>query len=115
MAAPPSVPAGATHTTPEAARDYLRRGWAPVPIRPGDKRPPKHLSGWQNLRVGEMDIPGLWSNGEGIGLLLGDPSGGLVDVDLDCPEAIRAAELLLPETSQVHGRRGAPGSRCAWR
>jgi hypothetical protein len=45
-----------------------------------------------------------------IGLLLGAPSGGLVDVDLDAPEALAAADLLLPGTERIHGRPGNPRS-----
>src|SRR5262249_17762194 len=45
-----------------------------------------------------------------IGLSLGEPSGGLVDVDLDCPEARAAAAVLLPPTGWVWGRSSAPDS-----
>lgn len=31
------------------ARDYLRKGWAPVPIPPGEKAP--RLTDWPNLRL----------------------------------------------------------------
>jgi hypothetical protein len=42
--------------------------------------------------------------------LLGEASDGLVDVDLDCEEAVRAADVLLPATGLVSGRAGAPRS-----
>jgi DNA polymerase I-like protein with 3'-5' exonuclease and polymerase domains len=45
-----------------------------------------------------------------VGLLLGQPSGGLVDVDLDVPEALAVARLLLPATGWVSGRKGSPRS-----
>ncbi|QJW92577.1 hypothetical protein [Frigoriglobus tundricola] len=38
------------------------------------------------------------------------PSGGLVDVDLDCPEARRAAPGLLPRTEMLGGRTSAPNA-----
>jgi DNA polymerase-1 len=44
-----------------------------------------------------------------VGVLLGEPSGGLVDIDLDCEEAIRAAPLLLPATPMTWGRPRAGG------
>src|SRR5262249_28086925 len=42
--------------------------------------------------------------------LTGAPSNGLIDVDLDCLEAVRAAPLLLPQTGWVSGRAGMPRS-----
>ena len=37
-------------------------------------------------------------------MLLGEPSGGLTDVDLDCPEAIAAAPYFLPHPTARFGR-----------
>jgi hypothetical protein len=45
-----------------------------------------------------------------VGVLLGDPSGGLVDVDLDCEQALLVAEQFLPPTGAVFGRPGRPNS-----
>jgi replicative DNA helicase len=42
--------------------------------------------------------------------LLGEPSGGLVDVDLDCAAAVRLAPVFLPATGAVFGRLSAPAS-----
>ncbi len=39
-----------------------------------------------------------------IGLLLGAPSGGLIDVDIDSVEALAAADIFLPATALIHGR-----------
>jgi len=36
--------------------------------------------------------------------LLGEPSAGLVDIDLDCDQAIELAPILLPATGWIHGR-----------
>jgi hypothetical protein len=48
---------------------------------------------------------------QNIGVLLGKPSAWLVDVDLDCPEALVVAESLLPDTGCIFGRRsGNPDS-----
>ena len=73
------------------------------------------MKGWQNLRLTEEDLPRYFGNGEGVGLLLGEASGGLTDVDLDCPEAIRAASYFLPTTGMVHGRPEAPSSHWWYR
>jgi hypothetical protein len=41
-----------------------------------------------------------------IGVLLGEPSAGLIDVDIDAAGAIRLARKYLPETGLIHGRAG---------
>ncbi len=51
----------------------------------------------------------VWNNGRNIGLLTGEPSGWLVDVDLDSPEAARIAEHFLPRTL-TSGRASSPDS-----
>src|SRR6478672_3789849 len=84
-----------------AARMYTRRGWRVVPVRPREKG--VTLSGWQQMRLNEDDLP-KWFGGafphipHNIGILTGEPSGGLVDVDCDAPEAALAAAELLPPT-----------------
>jgi len=67
---------------------------------------------WQALRItaDQVDLyfpPGHPSN---IGLLLGEPSGRLVDVDLDCGEATILAPAILPPTGMIHGRESRPKS-----
>src|SRR5262249_55084670 len=90
----------------EAAVAYVRAGYRVVPIPDGQKGPA--LKDWQKLEITEADLdnhfpPGQCSN---VGLLLGEPSGGLVDVDLDCEEAEALAGDFLPHTGMVHGRPG---------
>ena len=95
----------------DAARDYLRRGWQPVPIPRGEKAP--RIKDWPNLRLNETDLPACFRSGDNIGLLLGAPSGGLVDVDVDSAEALAVAHTLLPVTQRTYGRKSKPGSH-AW-
>ena len=98
-----------------AAQCYTRRGWRVVPVRPGEKG--VTLPGWQKLRLDEGDLP-RWFAGvtaHNIGILTGEPSGGLVDVDCDAPEARRAAAELLPRTGLVSGRPGSPASHYWYR
>jgi hypothetical protein len=90
------------------AEQYLSRGWSPIPLEPGQKRP--SLSGWQHLRLGMDDLAVHFSGSQNIGLLLGDPSGGLVDVDLDSPRARELAPEFLPATGLISGRRSSPRS-----
>src|SRR5829696_4701609 len=95
-----------------AAERYLERGIAVIPIPAGEKNPNRR--NWQAERWTVEDVPRLWTNGQGIGALWGEPSGGLVDVDLDWTEARAAARLLLPSTL-AFGRGGAPSSHLIYR
>jgi len=100
--------AGASSNLLEAARWYLGRGYAPIPLPAGQKKPV--IRGWNALRLSEDDLP-IHFNGTGnIGLLLGEPSGWLVDIDLDCEEAVELADRYLPATGAVTGRLSRPGS-----
>lgn len=91
-----------------AATAYVRRDWQVLPIPPGTKAP--LIRQWQSLRLIESEIPARFAQGENVGVLLGEPSGWLTDVDLDAPEACAAARYLLPQTGRVFGRVGKPSS-----
>ncbi|MFO0873157.1 MAG: bifunctional DNA primase/polymerase [Phycisphaerales bacterium] len=92
----------------DAAFAYTARGFRVVPVPAGRKGPIR--KGWQELRLGPDELA-LHFNGTGnIGLLLGEPSGHLIDVDLDCDEALELADEFLPNTSVVTGRPSAPRS-----
>ncbi|HEY7342428.1 MAG TPA: AAA family ATPase [Ktedonobacterales bacterium] len=98
-----------------AARAYTRRGWRVVPVRRGEKS--VAIARWTELRIDEDDLP-RWFRGaaaHNIGILTGEPSGGLVDVDCDAPEARAAAKDLLPATGLVSGRASAPASHYWYR
>ena len=79
-----------------------------IPIPHGQKAPV--LKNWQRLRV-TADTLADYFNGEAqnLGVLLGEPSGGLIDVDLDTDEAVAVAPYYLPETF-VYGRGNRPAS-----
>lgn len=103
---------GADGVIHESAARYLSQGRIPIPIpRIGMGKSPNR-PGWAELRPSPSDLQQLFPHDVplNLGLLLGEPSGGLVDVDLDCPEAIRAAPHLLPGTGWISGRAGAPHS-----
>jgi P4 family phage/plasmid primase-like protien len=91
-----------------AARAFLQRNWQPIPIPLGEKGP--RLKGWQRSRLAESDLPSVFRNVGNIGILLGEASGNLVDVDLDAPEALAVSIGLLPPTGRIHGRRTKPNS-----
>jgi P4 family phage/plasmid primase-like protien len=90
----------------ESARALTQRGFYVVPIPSGSNHPV--LSEWQNLRITLADVESHFADAENIGVLL-SPSG-LADVDLDCHEAIAAADVLLPETAMIHGHVSSPRS-----
>ncbi|MDA1129627.1 MAG: bifunctional DNA primase/polymerase [Chloroflexi bacterium] len=96
-----------TKTPSEWARDYVARGWSPIPVPLKTKK--AIVDGWQNLRLTQTDIPDHF-NGEAqnIGVLLGEPSGGLIDIDLDAPEAVQLAPYFLENTRCLFGRQGKP-------
>lgn len=92
----------------DAAREYVRRGWRVVPVPFKRKRPV--LKEWEQLRLTDADLPSYFDQPANIGLILGEPSGWLVDVDLDCAEARALAAEYLPPTPVKSGRPGAPAS-----
>jgi hypothetical protein len=83
---------------------YRDRGWALVPVRAGEKRP--SIQDWPNRKFDVLDC----DPADNVGIKLGHRSGGLVDVDLDCGEALALADIYLPDTSAVFGRASKPRS-----
>lgn len=97
----------------EAAIHAFEQGWSPIPIRKRDKRP-SH-SDWQNTRYKtEKEIKSAFTDSN-LGVLLGDNSKGLIDVDLDSPEAQSLSDGFLPVTRMVHGRKSSPKSHYWYR
>ena len=83
---------------------YLSLGISPVPIESGTKKPVSN--DWNNPHK-RFDDPALYRN-RNIGIRLGSVSGGLVDVDLDTPEACAVAPHLLPPTRMRMRKQGKP-------
>src|SRR5215207_3295019 len=92
-----------------AAAALIRRGVAVIPVPASEKNPGR--PGWEALRITEEEIPNYWTNGQNVGLLCGEPSGGRVDVDLDADEAMKIAFRFLPATL-TSGRKSRPHSHC---
>ena len=91
-----------------AARATLQEGHWPLPIPRRQKAP--RLKGWQDLRLLQSDLASYFEKESNIGVLLGKPSGGLVDVDLDATEVLSIADSFLPLTNRIHGRPSKPQS-----
>src|SRR5215204_1976487 len=79
----------------EAATKYISNGFAVVPLEDGKK---PNRPGWTQLHITEEQVPEFATEEQNLGLILGEPSGGLVDVDLDVPEAVDIAGRFLPPT-----------------
>src|SRR5438128_727860 len=92
----------------EVVQGYIRRGWMPVPIPSGQKGP--RLQNWPSMCIAERDVPKYFNAGDNVGLLLGEPGGGLVDIDLDVREAAALACQFLPATGRKHGRKSKTSS-----
>ena len=90
------------------ARKYAKWRWRLVPVPRKQKAP--LLNGWQKLRLDKADIPEHFTEDANIGVLLGEPSRSLIDVDLDCDESIFLAPHFLPATGRIHGRASKPKS-----
>lgn len=91
------------------ARDYHTRGWAPVPVPFQGKGP--RLRGWQDLRVTHETLSKHFNGKSGnVGVITGEASHGLVDIDLDWGNAGYLAPRFLPGTLSRFGRAGKPGS-----
>src|SRR3954451_12498437 len=94
-----------TTSSAEAARRYIEAGFSVTPTK--GKIP--ILDDYYNVVIGLEDIPKHFNNGPGIGIKTGKPSKGVVDVDLDVPDALRIAGRFLPPT-RTSGRETVPDS-----
>jgi hypothetical protein len=91
----------------KAAARYIERGYTVVPVPAGSKNPGR--DGWERLRITVEDVPRYFTNGQNIGIHVGEPSGWRVDVDLDVPEILKVAGRFLPPTL-TSGRASSPDS-----
>lgn len=101
-----SIASGEQPSLLEIARNYRRRGWCPIPVPHQEKAPVDRE--WQRLRYEEGQLLNIFSGRQqNIGIHLGEPSNGLIDIDLDCAEARVLAEALLPPTNAIFGRQSS--------
>lgn len=90
---------------------YRSLHWETIRVKPVGKAPAGG-KGWPD----RLDEPEDFRPEDNVGVKLGTYSGGLTDVDLDCPEAIALAPLFLPKTWSF-GRLGpgkAPHALLPW-
>ncbi len=95
-------------STVDYARDYAAKGWSPIPVPYKSKAPA--LPRWTDLRITPGTIGSYFAECEGnVGVILGEASSGLIDVDLDTPQAVLLAGGFLRETC-TFGRSTKPKS-----
>jgi hypothetical protein len=99
-----------------SARDLIRRNIMPLPVQPSEKNPT--IRRWQNLTITEENVAKYFNGADlNVGGRMGEKSGGLCDVDLDCPAALILWKHFLPKTPARYGRHSKPNShhlyRCA--
>jgi hypothetical protein len=96
-------------STLDVARDYIARGWNPVPIPYRAKGP--RGSKWHKVHVTLDNVDRYFDGGpQNIGVQLGAKSSKLTDVDLDCVEATALSPHFLPPTPAIFGRVSKPRS-----
>jgi hypothetical protein len=88
------------------AAAYIAQGWGTVKLRYRDKKP--FEKEWQTRPY--RDAAAFARHPGNLGVQLGQASGGLVDVDLDCQEAVELAPQHLPFTPARFGRASKPRS-----
>jgi hypothetical protein len=104
-----SVPHNNRTAVRKAAASYIQNGNYPIPIPHETKGP--ILKEWPALRLSEDQIPSYFDKEQmNLGLILGEASNGLVDIDLDCRETRILAGSYLPDTGQIWGRDSSPSS-----
>ena len=108
-----------TFQTKEITYDYLchhrprfklHQSWVRAnPLEFQTKRPIN--PNWPELAISEVNI-GDYFNGNpaNIGILMGKPSGGLVDIDIDNTDALKFADRFMPKTNCIFGRQSKPRS-----
>jgi len=92
----------------EIVSDYIGRGWSPIPVPHQQKGP--DIQDWPNLNIDENNLADYFKDEkQNVGLLLGGVNG-LIDIDLDCAEAVELAPFFLPPTHLKGGRGKRPNS-----
>lgn len=91
-------------TVLQIAQQYVAEHWCIVPIPYRSKNPNRR--GWQRLRLDSAGVLREFGGPDvrNVGVHLGEASNGLIDTDLDAPEAVALAPVFLPETPRRFGR-----------
>ena len=93
------------NTIYEQAKQYENLKFDLIPVNYMDKKPQQK---WGNKKFTSE----YFTNSEktNIGVRIGNASNNLVDVDIDCEDALKIADMFLPECSFIFGRKSNPDS-----
>lgn len=100
-----------SHTV-DAARQYKARGWNPLPLKPGEKKPTG--SEWQRTQIADEHLETAFTD-RNVGVGLGPISGGLYDADLDEAITVKMQRHFMPKTPAIFGRPSKPDSHLIYR
>ncbi len=90
-----------------------KHGYKPVALHPQSKAAISRSYASIDYRPPDDE---LWKNNNyGVGIVTGPTNDGPVDADLDCEEAIYFAQIFLPPTSAVFGRKSKPRSHMLYK
>lgn len=92
----------------QKVQQYKEQKLAVLPIPYKGKSP--IIAGWSNRTVDDCSPEAEFSTPQNVGIVLGNKSNGLVDIDLDNDTALGLAHYFLPDTDMVFGRKSKPES-----
>lgn len=96
-----------------AALAAYDRGYTPIRLAPQGKRPGG--AGWEKTRYeSRADAGEAFHEGDNLGVLLGAPSHGLIDVDLDDSTTLLLADLFLANTTPACSGRASRSRSHLW-
>lgn len=98
----------------EAALVY-RRDYGLRVIRTGRDKRPVEGDQWARVDYHPDAIPARFTPADGVGIVLGDSSGGFTDVDLDSAEAVALAPWFLPGAGWIFDRGSSDSAHYCYR
>lgn len=96
----------------DTALGLLAMGLRPVRLKPEDKVAVER--GWPSIIHDAESVRREFRPSDNVGALMGEPSGWIVDVDIDSLDAVKLAPQLLPR-SRRFGRASKPASHYLYR
>lgn len=92
------------------ALKLIKKGYSVTPIPPMKKAPT--IQGWPKLKITEDNFEKYFAKDKqmNVGVINGELSGNIVDIDIDNPTALDLADTFLPETGLIFGRKSKPCS-----
>lgn len=110
----PDAPEADVVATQVAALRYTERGWSVIAVPYRSKNP--GYKGWEQTRLTFEQVDERFRDKpQNIGVLMGQPSDWLIDIDLDHPRAVELAPQFLPATNAIFGRPSKPRSHWIYR